>query len=210
MVRLGGRIAEELVFGVISTGGQQRPHGRHRAGPQDGAGVGHERRGSAPWRGARRARCSSARTSCTPASTATRRPASSTRRSSASCASRRSAAARRCASTAPASTGGPGAARARDDRRRRGEAPHRRAAGTSEPAPTRASSQSTARSRWARQPLISVERHVGRRAGGASGAEGGGPRRGAWTLASTSRRLCPGDRLVRRTCGRSRRHRAGS
>ena len=42
--------------------------------------------GSGRWRGARRARCSSARTSCTPATTPTRPPGSSTKRSSGSCA----------------------------------------------------------------------------------------------------------------------------
>ena len=34
--RMGGRIAEELVFGVIVHRRQQRPRRRHRAGPQDG------------------------------------------------------------------------------------------------------------------------------------------------------------------------------
>ncbi len=73
---------------------QQRPRGGHRAGPQDGARVGHEHAASARWRGARRARSSSATTSCTPATTATTPPGSSTKRSSASCASRSSTAAR--------------------------------------------------------------------------------------------------------------------
>ena len=56
---------------------------------------------SVRWRGARRARCSSARTSCTRATTPTRPPASSTKRSSASCATRKTAAARCSPSTAP-------------------------------------------------------------------------------------------------------------
>ncbi len=43
VVRMGGRIAEELVFGVILDRRQQRPRGQHRAGPQDGPRVGHER-----------------------------------------------------------------------------------------------------------------------------------------------------------------------
>ena len=42
VVRMGGRIAEELVFGVVSTGANNDLVGRHRAGPQDGARVGHE------------------------------------------------------------------------------------------------------------------------------------------------------------------------
>ena len=71
------------------TGANNDLVGRHRAGPQDGARVGHEHAHRARWPGARRARCSSATTSCTPATTATTPPASSTKRSSASCASRR-------------------------------------------------------------------------------------------------------------------------
>jgi hypothetical protein len=42
VVMLGGRIAEELVFGVVSTGANNDLVG-HRAGPQDGARVGHVR-----------------------------------------------------------------------------------------------------------------------------------------------------------------------
>ena len=64
--------AELLVYGDLSTGRQQRPRRQHRAGPQDGPRVGHERARSVRWPGARRARCSWARTSCTPATTPTR------------------------------------------------------------------------------------------------------------------------------------------
>ena len=106
--RMGGRIAEELVFGVISTGANNDLVGATEPGPQDGARVGHERAHRARWPGARRARCSSARTSCTPATTATTPPGSSTRRSSASCARRRTAAASCSPSTARASTSSPG------------------------------------------------------------------------------------------------------
>ena len=61
------------------------------------------------------------------ATTPTRPPASSTKRSSASSARRRTAPARCSASTAPGlDARGPGAARARDARRRRGRAPRRR------------------------------------------------------------------------------------
>ena len=52
---MGGRIAEELVFGVVSTGANNDLVSVHRAGPQDGARVGHVRAASARWRGARRA-----------------------------------------------------------------------------------------------------------------------------------------------------------
>ena len=43
VVRLGGRIAEEIVFGHLSTGAQNDLVGVHRARPQDGARVGHVR-----------------------------------------------------------------------------------------------------------------------------------------------------------------------
>ena len=62
VVRMGGRCAEDLVFGVISTGANNDLVGLHRAGPQDGVRVGHVGRASARWPGARAARCSSART----------------------------------------------------------------------------------------------------------------------------------------------------
>ena len=62
---------------------------------------------SARWRGARRARCSSARTSCTRATTPTRPPASSTKRSSGSCATRKTAAARCSPSTGAGLDGSP-------------------------------------------------------------------------------------------------------
>ena len=91
--RMGGRIAEELVFGVISTGANNdlvgstelarkmvREWGMSRPRRPDGLGLAGRR-------------CSSATTSCTPATTPTRPPGSSTRRSSGSSASRRSAAA---------------------------------------------------------------------------------------------------------------------
>ena len=51
-----------LVFGVGVDRRQQRPRGVDRAGPQDGARVGHVEPASGRWPGARRARCSSART----------------------------------------------------------------------------------------------------------------------------------------------------
>ena len=86
---------------------RERPRRLHRARPQDGARVGHVATGSARWRGARRVRCSSARTSCTRATTPTRPPASSTKRSSTSSATRKTAAARRSRSTAPGSTPSP-------------------------------------------------------------------------------------------------------
>ena len=74
--------------------------------------------------GLERRRCSSARTSCTPATTPTRPPGSSTRRSRRSCASRRSAAADAARAPQRPRPRRPVAARARDDRRRRGQAPH--------------------------------------------------------------------------------------
>ncbi len=100
VVRMGGRIAEELVFGVISTGANDGPGGRHATGPQDGPRVGHERspgtdglgcaQRGLPGRGDRqRTRVQR-----------TRRRASSTRRWSASSATRSSAAGSCCGSTA--------------------------------------------------------------------------------------------------------------
>ena len=70
-------------------------------------GSGACRTASVRWRGDRRARCSSARTSCTRATTPTRPPASSTRRSSGSCAAPRSAPASCSRSTATGSTPSP-------------------------------------------------------------------------------------------------------
>ncbi len=43
IVAMGGRIAEKLVFGVVSTGANNDLVGLDRARPQDGARVGHER-----------------------------------------------------------------------------------------------------------------------------------------------------------------------
>ena len=43
VVAMGGRIAERLVFGVVSSRREQRPGRLHRAGPQDGPRVGHVR-----------------------------------------------------------------------------------------------------------------------------------------------------------------------
>ena len=80
----------------------ERPRARDRDRAQDGARVGHERAASARWRGARRARCSSATTSCTRATTPTRPRASSTKKSRRSCASRRSARARTLTKYRPA------------------------------------------------------------------------------------------------------------
>ena len=71
VVRLGGRVAEELVFGAPVHRRQQRPRRRHRARPQDGARVGHERPHRPDGVGLAGRRCSSARTSCTPATTPT-------------------------------------------------------------------------------------------------------------------------------------------
>ena len=42
-VMMGGRCAEQLVLGSLSTGRQQRPAAGHRDGPQDGPRVRHER-----------------------------------------------------------------------------------------------------------------------------------------------------------------------
>ena len=42
-MRLGGRMAEQIVFGMVSTGAQNDLVGEHRARPPDGARVGHER-----------------------------------------------------------------------------------------------------------------------------------------------------------------------
>ena len=126
VVRLGGRVAEELIFGHQSTGAQNDLVGNTELAAQDGARVGNVRPHRARWRGARRARCSSARTSCTRATTPTRPPASSTKRSSASCATRKTAAARCSRSTAPGLDAVAKALlRTRDARRRRGRE-HRR------------------------------------------------------------------------------------
>ena len=43
-VLLGGRTAEEIALGEISTGAQNDLHARHRHRPRDGHGMGHERR----------------------------------------------------------------------------------------------------------------------------------------------------------------------
>ena len=67
----------------------ERPGAHHRAGPADGARVGHVGAHRPDGLGLARVRCSSARTSSTPATTPTRPPASSTKRSSASSARRR-------------------------------------------------------------------------------------------------------------------------
>ena len=85
-VLLGGRVAEEHRLRLAV---DRRAATTSCAAPRSrGAwcGSGACRTASARWRGVRRVRCSSARTSCTRATTPTRPPASSTRRSSGSCA----------------------------------------------------------------------------------------------------------------------------
>ena len=47
-VLLGGRVAEEVIYGEVSTGRPQRPRARHRDGPADGHAVRHVRASSAP------------------------------------------------------------------------------------------------------------------------------------------------------------------
>ena len=74
VVRMGGRIAEDLVFGVISTGANNDLVGSTRAGPQDGARVGHVRPSRPHGLGLAGGRCSSATTSCTRGTTPTRPP----------------------------------------------------------------------------------------------------------------------------------------
>ena len=63
-----------IVFGVMSTGGQQRPRQPPPSWPARWSASGACPTASARWPGARRARCSSARTSCTPATTPTTPP----------------------------------------------------------------------------------------------------------------------------------------
>ena len=91
----GGHVAEELVYGELSTGRPQRPRARHRAGPAHG----HAVRDVGAARPAHLRRRAAARASCAgraplggaaSASTARRRPAPSTRRSGASSSRRTS------------------------------------------------------------------------------------------------------------------------
>ena len=73
---LGGRTAEELVFGEITTGASDDIEKVHRDRPGDGHPVRHERQRSARSSSARsRARCSSAATWATRPTTPTRSPA---------------------------------------------------------------------------------------------------------------------------------------
>ena len=104
VVALGGRIAEEHRVRARVDGCAERPGAHHGDGPADGRASGACRSASARWPGAPRARCSSARTWSTLATTPTRRPGSSTKRSSASCVRKRPGPAGSCACTAGAST----------------------------------------------------------------------------------------------------------
>ena len=83
---MGGRIAEEIVFGQMTTGAGNDIEQRHRPRPRDGVRVGHEREARARCTSASaRARSSSAATSATAARTTPSRPRSrSTPRSGAS------------------------------------------------------------------------------------------------------------------------------
>ena len=93
VVALGGRMAEEIVFGHLSTGAQNdlvRITELARKMVREW-GMAAE---SGRWRGVRKGRCSWVRISCTPAITPTRPPTSSTRRSSASSVRRRARARR--------------------------------------------------------------------------------------------------------------------
>ncbi len=74
VVRMGGRMAEELVFGVISTGANNDLVGATELARKMVREWGMSRARRVRWRGARRGRCSSARTSCTPATTPTTPP----------------------------------------------------------------------------------------------------------------------------------------
>ena len=62
-VLLGGRVAEEVVFGQLTTGAGERHRAGHRDRPADGLRVGHERASAAAPSAARKARSSSAATS---------------------------------------------------------------------------------------------------------------------------------------------------
>ena len=86
-VRMGGRVRRAARLRRPVDRRRQRPRRQHRAGPQDGARVGHERRHRPHGLGLARARSSWARTSCTPVTTPRTPPRSSTTRSSGSCAS---------------------------------------------------------------------------------------------------------------------------
>ena len=88
-VRMGGRVRRAARLRRPLDRRRQRPRRQHRAGPQDGARVGHERGDRPDGLGLARARSSWARTSCTRGTTPRTPPRSSTTRSSGSCATRR-------------------------------------------------------------------------------------------------------------------------
>ena len=73
-IAMGGRMAEELVFDVVSTGASNDLQSPPPSWPARWCASGACPAASARWPGARRARCSSATTSCTPATTPTRPP----------------------------------------------------------------------------------------------------------------------------------------
>ena len=116
---MGGRIAEELTFGEITTGAAERHRAGHRDGPQDGLRVGHERQPRARSPTARRKRrSSSARSSTATRTTARPPPSRSTPRSSASSPSSTSGRRKLLTEKRPdPGAGGRGPARARGARR---------------------------------------------------------------------------------------------
>ena len=92
IVAMGGRVAEDLVFGQRSTGAANDLQVSTERARQDGHRVRHVATDRAPRLRQLRRRCSSARTSATCGSTPRRPPRSSTTRSTGSCARPRTAA----------------------------------------------------------------------------------------------------------------------